>query len=958
MKKLLFTLAFAFVCLHISAVPAAPYPLDMIQPDGSTITVYLHGDEHYSYYTAVDGTPLRRMESGFFQKDSSVLVPAAEVRERFRKAQQTHLSTTFPLTGSPRSLVVLMSFTDMPFAQTKADFSGLLNESGYSYNGATGSARDYFIASSDSLFSPIFDVYGPFEADHDMAYYGAEENGYHDKQPYMLIVEACQKAAAAGVNMQDYDTDGNGVLDNVFVFYAGNNQAEGGSKNTIWPHRSDLTSMDITVGGVRLASYACTSEYRGTGTTRAPIGTFCHEFGHVLGLPDFYDTTYDHYTIGNWDIMCSGSYNNQGRTPPTYASHERFYLDWLKPVQLTNPGEYFLQPLTESNSAYLIAATPHNLVGDNPSPKEYFLLEYRAHTGWDSPSGSLPGTGMLVWHIDYSEASWSNNTPNNGKQMLRMHLEEANGISWKDRSQGEDGKSSDPYPGTQNITSFTPKLHDGTILHEQNLFNIAESNGLISFVYSSLGDASIVATPRLLTLTTTVSDANVIEDWVPQSFLLTGSDLDTAHTVSLTTTGNFYIAAADEAPARKDKVWKKTIVLSPDKDGNLEQRIWVSFLPTKRNCDAVSAIVNITGYGVGTTVALSATAPRHTYVETPVIKPISNLSPYSFRLAWEPQSDATAYYLTMYTIAEGSSTFMQGFENFNSVDAVRDEGWETTTYVTTTSAKAEGTRALYLKNIGDCLTTPDYQSAVSEISFWLNAFATDIDTVGILAIEAWNGTEWLVLNECLTPILKTTKKKTFTHTFSASDNFTRFRLTYTDGGASGCALDIFTATCSQNINYLYNGLELAAVDDPSYTIYDFTNLNPSTTYYCTLQASDEGLGCEVHRTANSAPIAVTTFAAENADADRYLTIGYDSISFNVPTKVVYVPNPVNGNILQIFDHAGRLVYTCSVVAGQVAYPIPIESLRKNMLYIIKYLEKNDKGALKMQRKQRFAKFIL
>ena len=463
MKKLLFTLAFAFVCLHISAVPAAPYPLDMIQPDGSTITVYLHGDEYYSYYTAVDGTPLRRMESGFFQKDSSVLLPAAEVRERFRKAQQTHLSTTFPLTGSPRSLVVLMSFTDMPFAQTKADFSDLLNESGYSYNGATGSARDYFIASSDSLFSPIFDVYGPFEADHNMAYYGAEENGYHDKQPYMLIVEACQKAAAAGVNMQDYDTDGNGVLDNVFVFYAGNNQAEGGSENTIWPHRSDLTSMDITVGGVRLASYACTSEYRGTGTTRAPIGTFCHEFGHVLGLPDFYDTTYDHYTIGNWDIMCSGSYNNQGRTPPTYASHERFYLNWLKPVQLTNPGEYFLQPLTESNSAYLIAATPHNLVGSNPSPKEYFLLEYRAHTGWDSPSGSLPGTGMLVWHIDYSEAAWSNNTPNNGKQMLRMHLEEANGISWKDRSQGEDGKSSDPYPGTQNITSFTPKLHDGTV---------------------------------------------------------------------------------------------------------------------------------------------------------------------------------------------------------------------------------------------------------------------------------------------------------------------------------------------------------------------------------------------------------------------------------------------------------------------------------------------------------------
>ncbi|MGN0235114.1 MAG: M6 family metalloprotease domain-containing protein [Paludibacteraceae bacterium] len=951
MRKIFFTIAFAFVCLHISAVPAAPYPIEMTQPDGSTITVYLHGDEHYSYYSLPDGTPLRRMESGFFQKDSSVLLPAEEIQTRFRKAQQTYMNTTYPLTGSPRSLVILMSFTDLAFAQTRDNFNELLNESGYSFNGATGSARDYFIAASDSIFSPIFDVYGPYVADHDIAYYGEPEGSYHDKQPYMLIVEACQKAAAAGVNMQDYDTDGDGILDNIFVFYAGNNEAEGGGENTIWPHRSDLTSLNIQVDGVRLASYACTSEYRGTGTTRAPIGTFCHEFGHVLGLPDFYDTSYDHYTIGNWDIMCSGSYNNSGRTPPTYASHERFYLGWLNPVQLTEPGEYFMQPLTESNSAYLIAATTHNLVGDSPSPKEYFLLEYRARTGWDTPSGALPGTGMLVWHIDYNEAAWFNNTPNNGKQMLRTHLEEANGISWKDRSQGEDGKPSDPYPGTQNVTTFTPKLHDGTVLHEQNIFNISEANGLISFIYSSLGSAAISATPRVLSLTTTVSDNNTIEDWKPLSFLLNGTDLDTAQVVSLTTSGNFYLAAADEAPSRKDNVWKKTISVSPDKDGNLEQRVWVSFLPVKKNCDAVSSIVNIAGHGVGTTVALTATAPRHTYVETPVVKPVSNLSPYSFRFAWEPQSDATAYYLTMYTITEGTSTYMQSFENFNSADAVRNEGWETTTYTTTTSAKAEGTRALYLKNTGDCITTPDYQSAVSEISFWLNAFATDIDTVGILDIEVWNGTEWLTRDECRTAILSTTKKKTFTYSFGTEDNFTRFRLTYTDNGASGCALDVFTATCSQNINYLYNSLELAAMDDPAYTLYDFTDLNPSTTYYCTLQATDEGLGCEPHRTAFSEPLAVTTLSAENTDTDRYLT-------YDAATHTVYVPAPENGNELHIFDHVGRLIYKCPVKAGQVSYPLPVSSMRKYALYIVKYVEKNDKGELKMKRKQRYVKVVL
>lgn len=147
------------------------------------------------------------------------------------------------------------------------------------------------------------------------------------------------------------------------------------------------------------------------------------------------------------------------------------------------------------------------------------------------------------------------------------------------------------------------------------------------------------------------------------------------------------------------------------------------------------------------------------------------------------------------------------------------------------------------------------------------------------------------------------------------------------------------------------------MDDPAYTIYDFTNLNPSTTYYCSVQASDAGMGCEEHRTALSAPLQVTTLAA-GADADKYLTIGVDSINYDAPTRVVYVPNPANGNMLQIFDWSGRLVYQCEVISGISAYPIPAEQMNRGAVYIIKYIEQNDKGVLKMKRKQRFAKFIL
>ncbi len=962
MKKCLFVVLMWTVSVGLLAVPATPYPIEMSQPDGSTVVVYLHGDETYSYFTRADGTPLRRMENGFFTEDPSVLLPAEEIRARMRKPSQTQWSSNVPLKGSPRSLVLLIGFPDMPFEQSRADFEQLLNQSGYDYNNATGSARDYFIAASDGVFSPQFDVYGPYVSEHEMAYYGREEGSNHDTNPEQLIVEACQKAAAAGVDMSLYDTDSNGILDNVFVFFAGHNQAEGASANTIWPHQSNLSGMGIIVGGVRLATYACTSEYRGAeGTTRASIGTFCHEFGHVLGLPDFYDTNYKHYTVGNWDIMCSGSYNANGNTPPTYTAYERFSLGWLTPTQLTQAGEYTLLPLTTSNSAYLIATGQHNLSGTSPNPSEFFLLEYRNHTGWDTPTGSLPGTGMLVWHIDYLESAWSANRPNNDADLIRMHLEEANGITWKDREQAESGRASDPYPGSSKVTRFIPKLHNGTTLNEQQVFNITEENGTIRFVYQALGDAHIETSPRSLNLTTTMSDKNTIESWQAQSFMLTGSKLDPEEIITLSTTGNFSIAVAEEAPSSRSNEWKKSITLTPDIDSTLQQTVWVSFIPTRKNCNAATGMVNVAGRGVNATVSLTGNAPRHTYVTTPIVKPVSDITPYSFRFSWEPVSDATEYYLTLYKVdSDGPSSFLQSFEQFGSSTSVKDEGWETTTNATTTSIKADGSRALFLKETGDCITSQEYPSAVTEVSFWISAFTADVDTVGILTMDAWNGTEWIAQKECTTTILPSTKQRTFRYTFNADDNYTRFRLAYTHKGGIGCALDAFVAVCSQNITYLYKGTELSvyAVNDPAYTLYDFADLTPSTTYYCAVQATDKGLGCEEHRTALSTPMEVITMPGGSNEDDRTLVIGYDSVTYNMPTRVVYVPNPANGNVLQIFDHSGRLVYSCDVIAGQSAYPIPAAQMRPNTLYIIKYIEQNEKGKLSMKRKQRYAKFIL
>lgn len=935
------------------AVTATPYPFCVTQPDGTTITVRLHGDEYHAYYTTVDGTPLRRLDNGFFVEDQTVLDEFASIAAQRRVAaiRPKAEASTFPLTGSPKSLVLLVGFQDLPFDQTREDFHKLLNESGYNYNEATGSCRDYFIASSDSVFQPQFDVYGPYTISGKMEDYGAESGGNHDKDPYSMIIEACVAAVDDGVDFNEYDTNNDGVLDNVFVYYAGHNQAEGGSANSIWPHKSSVAWKNAKAGGKYLATYACTSEYSGaSGTRRASIGTFCHEFGHVLGLPDLYDTGYSHYTVANWDIMCSGNYNNNGRTPPTYSAYERFFLGWLTPQQLIDKGQYTLEPLQEANQAYIIAEKTHNLNGSYPSPNEFFVLEYRTKTGWDA---YLPGSGMLVWHIDFLASAWYSNTPNNGPDFLRIHLEEANGIYWDQRSSSQNGRASDPYPGTNGVTEFIPKLHDGTVLSDQNLLAITDFGTLISFIYKGIGEVKMTTDVQELSLTTTVSDSRKIVDWEPQSFTLSAEQLNDSIITLSTSKNNFLLAASDEAPERSSKEWTRNLKINA-KDSNIVQTIWLSFVPSQQSCNETTGTISISTIGASLTLGIKAYSPRPTYITTPIVKPIASITPFSFRVNWKPVEDAVLYYLTLFQSEEGETSFIQGFEKFNNFDAINDEGWQSTTNLVTTSAKAEGTKSLYLKKTGDQITSAMYQAPITSVSFWINAFSASVSEIGYIDLEAWNGTEWVSSADWRTKVLSTTKRKTITFDFDVDDNYTQFRLTYTDNGGSGVALDAFTATCSRMINYIYQGKQLTIDANPEemYCNYEFTNLESNATYYFAIQSSDITKGCEEHISPMSDIVKVTTVSVEDYDETK-LPLAVDTINFDRTTYVVYVSNPTNGSMLYIYDTNGNTVYSCPTAAGVSEYVIPAEQLQRNCLYLIKYVELG-----KIKRKQPSAKFIL
>ena len=271
MRKIFAILGACMLSVCAWAVMATPEPVVKTQADGTEVTLKLKGDEFHSYYTRMDGTPVRLDKT-------SAAVPTAAARKARRIAQQKNFAATFPLSGSPHSVVILVNFSDQKFQYKQEDFEKMLNESGYSTNGGVGSARDYFIACSDSIFSPIFDCYGPIELKKTSADY--------DSHTASMVVEACKKVSEdLGVDMSVYDTNNDGRIDNVFIYYAGHNEAEGGASSTIWPHRSIVTNGE-RVNGKLIYDYACTSELRGSaGNAMCGIGTFCHEFGRTITTP-------------------------------------------------------------------------------------------------------------------------------------------------------------------------------------------------------------------------------------------------------------------------------------------------------------------------------------------------------------------------------------------------------------------------------------------------------------------------------------------------------------------------------------------------------------------------------------------------------------------------------------------------------------------------------------------------
>lgn len=350
----------------------------------------------------------------------------------------------FPAYGTQKALVILVEYTDVKFSQTypkeggaASYFDRMLNETGFNDYGATGCAAEYYRLNSGDAFCPEFDVYGPITLSHSMSYYGGNDMWGNDMRPEEMVIEACQQLDAT-VNFADYDRDGDGVIDNVFVFYAGRGEASGGGSSTVWPHSWSLTEAgygNLYFDGVRLHTYGCSNEWE---SGRADgVGTFVHEFSHVMGLPDLYATSYTSaFTPGGWSAMDYGPYNNDGMTPPLYGAFERYALGWVEPFEIDGAMDVTLPPIGDNVCG--IARTGRDT--------EFFLFENRRQEGWDT---YVPGHGMLVWHIDYNERIWDRNEVNDNPSHQYVDIIEADG------TQSESSRAGDSFPGAAGVTAFT-----------------------------------------------------------------------------------------------------------------------------------------------------------------------------------------------------------------------------------------------------------------------------------------------------------------------------------------------------------------------------------------------------------------------------------------------------------------------------------------------------------------------
>ena len=538
LKQLSLIVCLMLCSLTTWAAKAESIPVQVRQADGTVITVILRGDEHINWYTTLDGVLLVQGEDnnyyiGQVERNGKLIATKQLAHEALSRSQaernliakqdkekfyayvskiaeesenaydKTPLTRGpiidtewggipyFPHTGSPKALVILAEFQDTTFTiqDTKNVFTNYLMNEGhftdtrYNQDKNYKGVRGYFKDCSYGKFTPTFDLVGPVKLPKPQAIYGAGQNDRVD----LLIADACS-AVDGTVDFADYDANGDGLVDLVYVIYAGHSANVTGNKITdIWP-KSGTVNISNTFDGKSIRRFGVSNELAGLENkakdkeTINGIGLFCHEFSHTLGLPDIYAyhtdaENQDDQGMEYWDIMDGGTGIRGGRIPASYLAWEREVMGWMNIDELKNDSTINnLKTIDNGGKAYKIV--------NSKNKNEYIVLQSIQKGAWNQGWGNgTYGKGLLVYRISYqSDKVNIFDYPNNIKGKPRVIPIPADGKILAAANAG--GKlnvytaqlNGDPYPynGKNKIDSF--KLYDGSIMNK-SILNIIENDG-------------------------------------------------------------------------------------------------------------------------------------------------------------------------------------------------------------------------------------------------------------------------------------------------------------------------------------------------------------------------------------------------------------------------------------------------------------------------------------------------
>lgn len=538
MKRSLTSAIAMMAVLAAMAVPAKPGRQTITQSDGTVITVERVGDERFHSFVTTDGltvmpdskgdfyyttprgmTAVRAHNPGERTSEEASLLKADAAQMTFERVAASRASAKaaskstpqkaqkpqVPNIGKAKVPVLLLSFKDKDFIDgdnANAVFEEFLNGEGVSVG-------QYFRDQSNGLYDPQFDVFGPYQLSGNTATYGGNNYWGNDSGVGKMVAEGCINLNSQ-INFSDYDNDGDGVCDVVIVLYAGCGEASvpanyPNAEDLVWPCQWELSASEYSKSlfqdGVTIDKFAVFNEAYGSTTERKidGIGTMCHEFSHCLGLPDFYDTNYHYYGMGNWSLMCSGSYNNDGYTPIGYSAYEKAFMNWITIEEGRQNTQYTLPALNQKSADTDVAIK----LSSDRDADEYFIFENRRQQGWDE---YIPAEGMLITHVDFNQTDWDKNVVNNSATQLMCPVP-------ADNAANSTSESGDLWPGRNNTaTQFTDTsrpaatLNSGGTLGKPVTEITRNADGTVSF-WVMRGAKSIINSPVLSEANDIASDS-------------------------------------------------------------------------------------------------------------------------------------------------------------------------------------------------------------------------------------------------------------------------------------------------------------------------------------------------------------------------------------------------------------------------------------------------------------------